>query len=367
MLSYEDIIQQTRHSVGNPNMPLNSPPVKQESTVVEQPGNGRSENRAVQPPQAANTTGTLPISENPVVDMPTHTQAVKADGSIIQAASAPAYDPKSPYIDSFMSIEKPQAPDAKKGARNQTVAAIADGVATLAEMFAASKGARVRPRNQSASMAVAQNQKEERTRYEQKLENYDYRRMQALLQDKLYNQQQQQRNEDIARQERYTQEGREYNAQQTQEGRKWQEQQQEKAKTQGLEDYKAKVDYQTEAEIKRTKATYPYRSTRTTTSDKPQKREFTAAEKLEMRGKVESLSKEQQKKLGILKQTKTKDMYGNETVSEELDWDAVNKLDPEILAEVTGYNKQPATQRPTSTTQQSSTGRVRTTTKGKVR
>lgn len=340
MISYEDIIQQTRHSVGNPNMPLNSPPVKQESTVVEQPGNGRSENRAVQPPQAANTTGTLPISENPVIDMPTHTQAVKADGSIIQAASAPAYDPKSPYIDSFMSIEKPQAPDAKKGARNQTVAAIADGVATLAEIFAASKGARVRPRNQSASMAVAQNQKEERTRYEQKLENYDYRRMQALLQDKLYNQQQQQRNEDIARQERYTQEGREYNNQQTQEGRKWQEQQQEKAKTQGLEDYKAKVDYQTEAEIKRTKATYPYRSTRTT-SDKPQKREFTPQEKQEIRSKVESLTPEQQKRLGITKTVKYKPDGFKEEIKEVIDWDKVNRADIEILAEATGYGKEP--------------------------
>lgn len=324
--------------------------------------------RDAQPPQAANTTGALPISENPVVDMPTHTQAVKADGSIIQVASAPAYEPKSPYIDSFMSsIEKPQAPDAKKGARNQTVAAIADGVATLAEMFAASKGARVRPRNQSASMAVAQNQKEERTRYEQKLENYDYRRMQALLQDRLHNQQQQQRSEDIARQERYTQEGREYNTQQMQDNRRWQEQQQEKAKTQGLEDYKAKVDYQTEAEIKRAKATYPYISTRTT-SDKPQqKREFTAQEKREIRSRIESLTPEQQKRLGITKTVKHKPDGYHEELKEIIDWEKVNRADIEVLAEATGYNKQPATQRPTSTTQQSSTGKVRTTTKGKVR
>lgn len=341
MLRFEDIIQQTRHSVGNPNMPLNSPPINQEPTVAELPGNGKNESRSAQHPQAANTTGTLPISENPVVDMPTHTQAVKADGSIIQAASAPAYDPKSPYLDSFMSIEKPQAPDAKKGARNQTVAAIADGVATLAEIFAASKGARVRPRNQSASMAVAQNQKEERTKYEQKLENYDYRRMQALLQDKLYNQQQQQRNEDIARQERYTQEGREWQAQQTEKGWNRQEQQQEKAKTQGLEDYKAKVDYQTEAEIKRTKATYPYRSTRTTTSDKPQKREFTAQEKQEIRSKVESLTPEQQKRLGITKTVKYKPDGFKEEIKEVIDWDKVNRADVEILAEATGYGKEP--------------------------
>ena len=295
--------------------------------------------RDAQPTQAANT---LPVSENPVVDMPTHTQAVKADGSIIQAASAPAYDSKSPYIDSFMSIEKPQAPDAKKGARNQTVAAIADGVATLAEMFAASKGARVRPRNQSASMAVAQNQKEERTRYEQKLENYDYRRMQALLQDRLHNQQQQQRSEDIARQERYTQEGREYNTQQMQDNRRWQEKQQEKAKTQGLEDYKAKVDYQTEAEIKRAKETYPYRSTRTT-SDKPQqKREFTAQEKREIRSRIESLSPEQQKRLGITKTVKYSPNGLTEELKEIIDWEKVNRADIEVLAEATGYGKEPA-------------------------
>lgn len=292
--------------------------------------------------QQQQTANTLPVSENPVIYMPTHTQAVKADGSIIQAASAPAYDPKSPYIDSFMSsIEKPQAPDAKKGARNQTVAAIADGIATLAEMFAAGKGARIRPRSQSVSMAVAQNQKEERAKYEQKLENYDYRRMQALLQDKLYNQQQQQRNEDIARQERYTQEGREYNTQQMQDNRRWQEQQQEKAKTQGLEDYKAKVDYQTEAEIKRAKETYPYRVSRTT-SDKPQKREFTAQEKQEIRSRVESLTPEQQKRLGITKTVKHKPDGFHEELKEVIDWDKVNRADIEILAEVTGYGKEPA-------------------------
>lgn len=285
-----------------------------------------------------NQTRQASTPEGEVINLPDASPVVEQSTQ----PKVPAYDPGTPYLDSFRTIEQPKAPDEKKLTKNHTWGAVSDGIGILAQMFAASKGARVRPMNKSVSSEVGQSNNQVRDDYEKKLEGYNYRKMQAMLQDKLYGIQQNQRQEDKADRKAEIKESRDFQVQQTEKGWNRQDQQQEKARAQDLEAYKDKVDYQTEAEIKRAKETYPYRSTRTT-SDKPQKREFTAAEKLEMRSKVESLSKEQQRRLGIIKQIKLQGMDGRgETITEELDWDAVNKLDPEILAEATGYGKEPA-------------------------
>ena len=65
------------------------------------------------------------------------------------------YNPGDPYLDVFnKTATKPTEYDYAKAKKNQTMAALAQGLGTLAEMYSASKGAHIKQRNTKSPQEV---------------------------------------------------------------------------------------------------------------------------------------------------------------------------------------------------------------------
>jgi hypothetical protein len=140
---------------------------------------------------------------------------------------------------------KPEAPDEKQFKRNETVAAIGQGLGTLAEMFAAGKGARVQKRDTTSPVAGVNDRAEKiRQIYQNKLESYNQGEQSAMVRDEMI------------RQQRTDSKGQEMS-------RTWQnkiksdetERNYQQKRKDSLEDKKAGIDYSTKKGIERTNAT----------------------------------------------------------------------------------------------------------------
>lgn len=144
-------------------------------------------------------------------------------------------------IDIFrQTTKKPDAPDEKQFKRNETMAAIGQGLGTLAEIYASSRGANVQRRD-TTSPVNAINDRAEMIRqiYQQKLDSYNQGEQTAMVKDKLLRQQKEENLRTDADKAWYSY--------QTEERRKAE---QEAKREQSLKDRKDIIDYQSKKKPK---------------------------------------------------------------------------------------------------------------------
>jgi hypothetical protein len=258
--------------------------------------------------------------------------------------------PEMTALDIFTQTKKePEAPDPKRLQNNERVAAIAQGVGTLADIFAGAMGARVQKNNNPSPYAIVKGKNDElKKTYEQKLENYNQGKQAAMLQDVMYKQ------------------GKDAQTRATVEGQYYQQQQQDAAeakadarynerRAQQLEDYKAQVDYQTNAINKRS----DYRNSDKSTSNKSTSEKFTPAQIVEINKEGRKIPEEFMIENGApTKEVTVKE--GNPPFQTEkrvkvVDYDAIK---PEILLEyIRRYSGQ---QTQNTSTKQTNTTKPRT-------
>jgi hypothetical protein len=181
--------------------------------------------------------------------------------------------PEMTALDIFTQTKKePEAPDPKRLQNNERVAAIAQGVGTLADIFSGVMGARVQKNNNPSPYAIVKGKNDElKKTYELKLENYNQGKQAAMLQDVMYKQ------------------GKDAQTRAVAEGQYYQQQQQDAAeakadaryderRAQQLEDYKTQVDYQTDAINNRSN----YRNSNKSTSGKTTTDKYTPEQVVEI-------------------------------------------------------------------------------------
>ena len=104
------------------------------------------------------------------------------------------YTPGDAYLDVFnKTATKPTEYDYAKAKKNQTMAALAQGLGTLAEMYSASKGAHIKQRNvKSPQEAVAANERQLENIYQRRMDQYNQGMQSASLRDAMSRQQHEQ-------------------------------------------------------------------------------------------------------------------------------------------------------------------------------
>lgn len=269
---------------------------------------------------------------------------IEATANLSQPVDQQAQDPQplkqtweapanGPFLDAFYkSTPDPVKPNEKTLNRNTAWASVADGVATLAEMFATSKGARVKPRTGSAVQGVVGHNEKLRSEYEKKLEGYNSNRLRALYQDKQYELGEIRRKEDITIQDRRTQEGREYQQKDYENKTKLHEDIRQKNRKEDIEDYAAKQAISNK-----------YISSRNTpsTGTKTGKTTYSPSDTVAIRKRLENVPIEDLRYLGLTTTKDVKDQLGRTTgTTEEIDWTKVSRANIEELAEITGYSTQ---------------------------
>jgi len=254
------------------------------------------------------------------------------------------YKPGTPYFDIYTKNRtKPVAPDPKKQKNNMRIAAIAQAMGILADTFAASRGANVNRRADNPVGEVAAKQKELRTLYEQKLEQYNQGMIQSQLQDASMaeNWNQRQHENKVNRANRKADEERD-------------EVKYQRRREQDMADYETKLNKQAAKEI------YVAEEKPKTSSGKTSE---TKEEKMSPEMVVEVNAEFQKLPIAYLKgrgyTTKVKrkvkkqhPKYATQTIEEEIEEDVINtNITPEIKrALIQAWDRQQAEKNKTTTT-----------------
>lgn len=293
---------------------------------------------------------TPPATEQQTTEAPTVQTENNKDREYIDSIYGQGHYDKIMNVDPqqnvFEQIYKSTTPKPKpiseRGLKNARLAAgIGEGLGTLAEMYGASRGARVSPRDYSNGPIAQQtrNEKDIRNIYDQQEANYqqgelsaklnDYQAEQmrkARLRSEMTNALQARRLADLkAREEARADE-------------KW-------LRKMGLEEGTAKAN-QAIAEKRLAEEKRKNKAQEEISKKAVESKQNKTNYDMELVTKVRSLPVEWQKKMGFLKPVSTEDLMGKKT-----EWTFDNSIRPEVLeAAVKEYEKNPTEEQPKPTT-----------------
>ncbi len=199
------------------------------------------------------------------------------------------YTPGDAYLDVFnKTTPKPTEYDYAKAKKNQTMAALAQGLGTLAEMYSASKGAHIKQRNvKSPQEVVAANERQLENVYQRRMDQYNQGMQSASLRDAMSRQQHEQNKITRAQglSDRFEAEGRE-------------EKKYQRRREESNEDWRNRNETSIKTAEAKAKITNQYRTPKTA---KTPKRVVSAEEKVDIRTAFNNLPMDYLRKIGAVK------------------------------------------------------------------